>query len=103
MNMKLATVLAWTQLIGPGLMLLFLLVFLSGCAPQPVVVQKELVRVEVPVPVPVPAALLRPCPLPELTLATTGDLENALAAALISLRGCNDDKLAIANDNHRVP
>lgn len=41
----------------------------------------------------VPAALLEPCPEPDLaSLETTGDLERIAAEAIVALTFCNKDK-----------
>jgi hypothetical protein len=67
-----------------------------GCAKDPIVVREP---IEVPITVyetvPVPTILLRPCSVDTSELWTNQDLEQALAAALIELQSCTDDKEAI--------
>lgn len=69
---------------------------LAGCSSPPRVVEApttvEVVRYET---IPVPAVLLQPCALPSLDLKTNQDLESALAAAILELQRCTQDKQAI--------
>lgn len=71
---------------------------LTACAAQePIVVHQP---VEVPVTVyetvPVPAAFLTPCRVELGELETNGDMERALARALVELRRCTLDKKSIS-------
>lgn len=74
-----------TSLFGLAVLSLF------GCA-KPIAVREpvevQVVRYE---PVPVPEALLTPCRV-DVELETNQDLEEALAAALLELRRCTEDK-----------
>jgi hypothetical protein len=70
------------------------LALLAGCG-------RSVVRVPVEVPVtvyetqPIPAALLRECKVTLPALKSNGDLELALAQALVALKECEADKQAI--------
>lgn len=74
---------------------LLLTSMLAGCARPTLVhepVEVEVVRYET---VAVPSALLEPCRVSIDRMETNGDLEAALAAALLELKRCTADKEAI--------
>ena len=80
----------------PGAILLCLMALLLGCkdsGPQIIRVPFETTVIEK---VKVPAELTQKCVEPDLdSLETTGDIEDALGEAIISLEACNKDKARI--------
>ncbi len=78
--------------------LLILAGLVSGCGTVTTKVATVATPVEIirTVTVPVPATLLEPCVVPELDIETNRDLESALAAAILELQRCTQDKIAIS-------
>lgn len=70
-----------------GMTALCLLALLSGCVTTQ--------TVKVPVKVYPPAALMAPCPHPEATATTNGELLAYLEDMASALRSCNQDKQAL--------
>ena len=76
-----------------GVGLLCLVVLLTGCATRKPEVMRIPVTTTVIEKITTPAALLEPCPEPDLDyLETTGDIESVAIKALASLTACNEDK-----------
>ncbi len=71
--------------------------FIAGCSSTPTLIEVPvLVEVTVYETVPVPEALLQPCRVSLDQLETNQDLERALGEAILELRQCTADKVAIS-------
>ena len=80
-----------------GVVLLSLMALLIGCETSETQIIRVPVETTVIEKVQVPAELVQRCPEPDLdSLTTTGDIEDALGEAIVSLQTCNQDKERIA-------
>lgn len=71
--------------------------FILGCSSVPAIIEIPVItEVKVYVTVPVPATLLEPCTVDLSELNNNQDLERTLGAAILELRQCTADKVAIS-------
>ncbi len=77
--------------------LLMIAILVSGCSTTTEIIKDPVLVTEtIYETVAVPATLLEPCVAPVLDINTNKDLESALAAAIIELQRCTEDKVAIS-------